>query len=47
MEFELNIYFCIYNIHPNLKKQATIDRASSEAFKKYLDTKGADLSGTS
>ena len=43
-EFDLNIYFCIYNIHPMLKKQATMDKASVEAFKKYLDTKGADLS---
>lgn len=47
LEFELNIYFCIYNIHPFLKKQATIDKPSVEAFKRYLDTKGAELSGTS
>lgn len=44
LEFEINIYFCVYNIHPFLKKQATIDKANAEAFKKYLDTKGADLS---
>jgi hypothetical protein len=37
------VYFCIYNIHPNLKKQHTMDHASSVAFKKYLDTKAADL----
>jgi LisH domain-containing protein ARMC9 len=47
LEFELNVYFCIYNIHPCLKKQPTIDKANAEAFKKYLDTKGADLSETS
>ncbi len=43
LEFELQVYFCIYNIHPNLKKQHTMDHASSVAFKKYLDTKAADL----
>ena len=47
LEFELHLYFCIYNIHPNLKKLSTVDKPSSEAFKKYLETKGADLSGTS
>jgi hypothetical protein len=46
-EFELNIYFCIYNIHPHLKKQPSIDKTSADAFKRYLDTKGADLSETS
>ncbi len=40
MEFELQIYFYIYSIHPFLKKMQVIDKASNEAFKKYLETKG-------
>lgn len=46
LEFELNVYFCIYHIHPNLKRQQTMDHHSSVAFKKYLDTKAADLNLT-
>lgn len=34
-------------MHPNLKKSNIVDKSSTEAFKKYLDTKGADLSSTS
>lgn len=47
-EFELQIYFCIYGIHPHLgKKQASIDQKSSDAFKRFLETRGSEFSETS
>ena len=39
MEFDLQVYFCIYNVHPYLKKQHTLDQHGAAAFKKYLETK--------
>lgn len=41
LEFELNVYFCIYTIHPSIKKGTQMDRSSSQAFKKYIDAKGS------
>lgn len=47
-EFELQIYFCIYGIHPHLgKRQASIDQKSSDAFKRFLETRGSEFSETS
>lgn len=46
MEFELNVYFCIYGIHPSLRRQNSIDKSCTEAFKRYLDSKGSELSNT-
>ena len=43
LEFELQVYFCIYNIHPNLKKQHSMNQSAALAFKKYLESKRADL----
>jgi hypothetical protein len=47
-EFELQIYFCIFGIHPHLgKRQASIDQKSSDAFKRFLETRGSEFSETS
>lgn len=43
VEFDLSVYFCIYNVHPHLKKQSTLDHANAAAFKKYLETKAPEL----
>lgn len=44
LEFELQIYFCIFSVHPFAfgynKKNQSIDRNSLEAFKKFIDSKG-------
>ena len=40
LEFELNIYFCIYPIHPCIKKASCMDKTNAEAFRKYIDNKG-------
>ena len=46
LEFYLQIYFLIYNIHPMIRKSKVIDKNSIAFFKYYLDNRGADLSKT-
>lgn len=43
LEFDLHVYFCIYSVHPNLKKQNVLDHGSSNAFKKYLETRAPEV----
>jgi hypothetical protein len=43
LEFDLQVYFCIYNVHPHLKRQGTLDHSSSAAFKKYLETRAPEM----
>jgi LisH domain-containing protein ARMC9 len=48
LEFYLQIYFYIYNIHPLINpNKKKISKDSIENFKTYLDTRGSDLSKTS
>lgn len=49
MEFYLNIYFAIYTIHPHIRHKggARVDLSKAmEAYKMFLETRGADLSKT-
>jgi hypothetical protein len=43
LEFDLQVYFCIYNVHPHLRRQHTLDNGSSVAFKKYLETRAPEM----
>ncbi|KRX11161.1 Armadillo-type fold [Pseudocohnilembus persalinus] len=50
LEFYLNIYFFVYNIHPfcgTSKKPSQIPKQNVEQFKLYLENRGKDLSKTS
>jgi len=47
LEFYLQIYFLIYNIHPLFKKSQFLDKNIVIKYKKYLETKGSELSKTS
>lgn len=55
LEFNLQIYFVVYVVHPYNTKNRTLPQAVQEKelkreqaeFKQFLDTKGADLSKTS
>ncbi|CAD8138595.1 unnamed protein product [Paramecium octaurelia] len=47
LEFYIQIYFLIYEIHPKTgKKGGVISKAALHYFKTYLDTKGQELSKT-
>lgn len=46
LEFYLQIYFLIYPIHPLFKKSQFLDKNTVAKFKKYLETKGSELSKT-
>lgn len=47
LEFYLQIYFLIYPIHPLFKKTQFLDKNTVLKYKKYLETKGSELSKTS
>lgn len=50
LEFELNVYFCVYSVHPcttGSSKKTQVDRAAGEALKKYIDSKGPEVSDES
>lgn len=47
LEFYLQIYFLIYEIHPlSAQKKERIDNERVEYFRQYLDSKGSELSKT-
>ena len=46
LEFYLQIYFLIYPIHPLFKKSQFLDKNTVLKYKKYLETKGSELSKT-
>lgn len=46
LEFYLQIYFLIYQIHPLFKKSQFLDKNTVIKYKKYLETKGSELSKT-
>ena len=46
LEFYLQIYFLIYPIHPLFKKSQFVDKNTLAKYKKYLETKGSELSKT-
>ncbi|KAI8848511.1 hypothetical protein BC829DRAFT_393725 [Chytridium lagenaria] len=49
MEFQLSIYFAIFPLHPNVNQSAAKKvsvQKSMEAFKHFLETRGADLCKT-
>lgn len=47
LEFNLEVYFLIYEIHPINNRSEKIEKKKIEHFKKYLDSNGAKLSQVS
>ena len=47
LELDVNVYFCIYNVHPHLNnhitKDSKLDHSSANAFKKYLETRASEM----
>ncbi|EGR29565.1 hypothetical protein IMG5_153370 [Ichthyophthirius multifiliis] len=47
LEFYIQIYFLIYDIHPLFKQRQQIFQEKIDYFKHYLDSKGSELAKTS
>lgn len=43
LEFYLQVYFFVFNIHPQLGKKKNIDNSAKDAFDAYLKGRGAKL----
>jgi hypothetical protein len=44
MEFYIQLYFFVYNTHPNLGMKKTIDTQTKQSFINYLEGRGSALS---